>query len=130
MRILEGNVRRVRGRVGTGSRLLAGMLAICAARSLEARSSRAPHGSRPAPVTAAGAGPLAPAICPSGSCLAPIAVLPPPTTRCQTTSLTLTCANPATYQIVLVQGQTTMERPAADLLADPAVGQMFLGIKH
>jgi branched-chain amino acid transport system ATP-binding protein len=34
------------------------------------------------------------------------------------------------YGLVLVQGQTTMERPAADLLADPAVGQMFLGIKH
>ena len=33
------------------------------------------------------------------------------------------------YGLVLVQGQTTMERPAAELLADPAVGQMFLGIK-
>ena len=33
------------------------------------------------------------------------------------------------YGLVLVQGQTTMERPAAALLADPAVGQMFLGIK-
>ena len=34
------------------------------------------------------------------------------------------------YGLVLVQGATTMERPAAALLADPAVGQMFLGIKH
>jgi branched-chain amino acid transport system ATP-binding protein len=34
------------------------------------------------------------------------------------------------YGLVLVQGATTMERPASDLLADPAVGQMFLGIKH
>ena len=81
----------------TAGFLMAALLLAVSASGGSSRDAGARKGSGPSSA--------APQVCPSGSCAVPLAVLPDPTTSCQSTTLSLTCANPATYSIFLFNGQ-------------------------